>query len=175
MAILHRVIASNTKSRPRQNVRHFADGVCKCIFLNANVCILIKNSPKFVLKGPINNITALVQIMAWHRPGDTPLSELMMVSFLTHVCVTQPQCVKHPDRITASLISSYILPWYIKCLQYLLHITAKDIYKHVRDLYMLSQKGIELNYDVICHWYSYINCIHVIHSFSLWIISVSSI
>ena len=30
---------------------------------------------KFVPKGPINNIPALVQIMAWRRPGDKPLSE----------------------------------------------------------------------------------------------------
>ena len=39
----------------------------------------------------INRITALVQIMAWRRPGDKPLSESMMVSFLTHICVTQLQ------------------------------------------------------------------------------------
>ena len=30
---------------------------------------------KFVSKVPINNIPALVQIMAWRRPGDKPLSE----------------------------------------------------------------------------------------------------
>ena len=29
----------------------------------------------FVLKGPIYNIPASVQIMAWRRPGDKPLSE----------------------------------------------------------------------------------------------------
>ena len=46
---------------------------------------------KFVLNGPINNITALVQIMAWRRPGDKPLSEPRMVSLLTHICVTRPQ------------------------------------------------------------------------------------
>ena len=34
---------------------------------------------KFVSKGPINNIPALAQIMAWRRPGDNPLSEPMMV------------------------------------------------------------------------------------------------
>ena len=34
---------------------------------------------KFVPKGPINNIPALVQIMAWRRLGDKPLSEPMMV------------------------------------------------------------------------------------------------
>ena len=39
----------------------------------------------------INNIPALVQIMACLRPGDKPLSEPMMVSLLTHICVTWPQ------------------------------------------------------------------------------------
>ena len=41
----------------------------------------------------MNNIPALVQIMAWRRPGDKPLSEPMMVSLLTHICVTRPQWV----------------------------------------------------------------------------------
>ena len=31
--------------------------------------------------------------MAWRRPGDKPLSEPMMVSLLTHICVTRPQWV----------------------------------------------------------------------------------
>ena len=81
--------------RPRQNGRHFPDDIFKCNFLNENVWILIKISLNFVPKGPINNISALVQIMAWRRPGDKPLSEPMMVSLLTHICVTRPQWVKH--------------------------------------------------------------------------------
>ena len=32
--------------------------------------------------------------MAWRRPRDKPLSEPMMVSLLTHICVTRPQWVK---------------------------------------------------------------------------------
>ena len=32
--------------------------------------------------------------MAWHRSGDKPLSEPMMVSLPTHICVTRPQWVK---------------------------------------------------------------------------------
>ena len=55
--------------RPRQNGRHFADDMFKCIFLNENVWIPIEISLTFVPKGPINNIPALVQIMAWCRPG----------------------------------------------------------------------------------------------------------
>ena len=81
--------------RPRQNARHFADDIFKCIFLNENVLISIKSSLKFVPKGPINNIPTLVQVMAWRRPGDKPLSELVMVRLPTHICVTRPQWVNN--------------------------------------------------------------------------------
>ena len=56
----------------------------KRIFLN-DVRIPIEISLKFVPEGPINNIPALVQIMAWRRPGDKPLSEPMMVRLLTYM------------------------------------------------------------------------------------------
>ena len=46
---------------------------------------------KLVPKGPINNIPALVQIMAWHWPGIKPLSEPVMVSLLPHIYVMLPQ------------------------------------------------------------------------------------
>ena len=80
--------------RPRQNGRHFADDIFKCIFLDDSVWIPIEISLKFVPKGPINNIPALVQIMAWRRLGDKPLSETIMVSLPTHICVTRPQWVE---------------------------------------------------------------------------------
>ena len=80
--------------RPRQNGRRFADDVFKCIFLNENAWILLKISLKFVPKVPINNMPALVQILAWRRSGDKPLSEPMMVNLLTHICVTRLQWVK---------------------------------------------------------------------------------
>ena len=79
--------------RPRQNGHHLADDIFKRIFLNENVRISIKISLKFVPKGPINNIPALVQIMAWCRSGDKPLSEPMTVVVPTHICVTRPQWV----------------------------------------------------------------------------------
>ena len=75
------------------NGRHFADDIFKCIFLNENVRIQIKISLKFVPKGPINNILTMVQIMAWRVPGDKPLSEPMMVSLPTHICIARPQWV----------------------------------------------------------------------------------
>ena len=63
----------------------------KAFFLNENVRISIEFSLKFVPSGPINNIPALVQIMAWRRSGYKPLSEPMMGSLLTHIYVTRPQ------------------------------------------------------------------------------------
>ena len=80
-------------SKPRQNGRHFTDDIFKCIFFNEKVWISITLSLKFVPKGPITNIPTLVQIMVWRRPGDKPLSEPMMVSFLMHIYVTRPQWV----------------------------------------------------------------------------------
>ena len=42
--------------RPKQNGRHFADDIFKCISLNENGWIPIKMSLKFVPKGPINSL-----------------------------------------------------------------------------------------------------------------------
>ena len=72
-------IEAQTKWPPFSR-RHF-----QWIFLNENVSSLIKISLKFVPKGPIHNIPTLVQIMAWRRPGDKPLSQPMMVCLLTHI------------------------------------------------------------------------------------------
>ena len=81
--------------RQRQNGCHFADDISKSIFFNENVWILLKISLTFVPEVQINKIPALFQIMAWHRPGDKPLSEPVMVRLLTHICITRPQWVKH--------------------------------------------------------------------------------
>ena len=51
--------AINTLGRSQNNL-HFADGIFKCIFLNEDVKILIKMSPTFVPKGPIEKKSALV-------------------------------------------------------------------------------------------------------------------
>ena len=47
-----------------------------------------------LLKVSIDNIPALVQIMAWRRPGDKPFPEPIMVRLLTHICGTRPPRVK---------------------------------------------------------------------------------
>ena len=93
--------------RPRQNGRLFADDTFKRIFLNENIKISIKISLKFVPRGLINTIPSSVQIMAYRRPGDKPLSEPMMVNFLTHICVTRPQW----DNWFKSLNEIAFQPW----------------------------------------------------------------
>ena len=57
--------------RQRQNARYFADNIFKYIFIHENAWILII-SLKFAHKDPINNIPALVKVMAWRWPGDKP-------------------------------------------------------------------------------------------------------
>ena len=59
-----------------------------------NVWILIKIPLKFVPKVSMNNIPALVQVMAWDQPaGGKPLSESVMKSLVAHIWVTLPQWV----------------------------------------------------------------------------------
>ena len=77
----------------------------------------IKISLKFVPKGPINNIPALVHIMSWCRPGNKPLSE-PVVRLLTHICVTRPQWVL--EHLQAqwhrSTIPKFVTPTALSCI-----------------------------------------------------------
>ena len=57
-------------------------------FFNENVWIAINISLKYVPAGPSNNIPSLVQLMAWCRPRDKPLSEAIMDSLLTHMSLS---------------------------------------------------------------------------------------
>ena len=92
---------------PRRNGRHFVDDLFKCIFLNENIWISTNISLKFVPKGPINNIPALIQIIAWRRPGDKPLSESMMVRLPTHICITRPQWVNRIPVLTVNWYNKF--------------------------------------------------------------------
>ena len=104
-----------TTLRPRQIGRHFPDDILQCILEDENVWISIKISLKFVPKGQINNISALVQIMAYRRPGDKPLSESMTVSLLTNIYVTRSQWVEYHQRQLTLLCYSTINKW-VNCM-----------------------------------------------------------
>ena len=58
-----------------------ADDNFNCIFLNENDRIPIQISLKYVPRSPIDNKSALVQVMAWRRTGGKPLSEPMLTQF----------------------------------------------------------------------------------------------
>ena len=89
-------------------------------FLKENIWMLIKISLKFVPRVRINNIPALVQIMARRRPGDKPLSEPIMVSALVHICVTRPQSVKSQNWVIWNLFGWHKLSWLNTCPMYML-------------------------------------------------------
>ena len=57
-----------------------ADDNFNLIFFNEDVWISIEISLN-VPKGPIDKKSALVQVMAWRRTGDTPLPEPMLTQF----------------------------------------------------------------------------------------------
>ena len=73
-------------------------------FSDENVRISVNISLNYVPYGPIDYKSALVQIMAWRRPGDKPLSEPMMVRIPTHICVTRPQWVNDSHYKTETVI-----------------------------------------------------------------------
>ena len=56
----------------------FEDDIFKCIFLNTNFSILSQISLKFVSEIPVDDKSALIQVMAWRLTGDKPLPEPMM-------------------------------------------------------------------------------------------------
>ena len=85
--LLHNHIEAETKWPA------FSNDIFKCVFVSENIWFLIKISLNCALKGPIDNIPALVQTMAPRRPGDKSLSEPMWPSILTHICVTRRQWV----------------------------------------------------------------------------------
>ena len=103
------ILSAINTLRPRQNEQHFADDIFKRIFFNENVWISIKISLKFVPKGPINYNPALVQIMAWRRSGDKPLSEPTMVSLPTHIYVTRPQWINSLKPCAACMLQRPLL------------------------------------------------------------------
>ena len=66
---------------------HFPDDIIKIMkFTEWNIKISITISLKRTPKGPINDISPLVQIMAWRGPGNKPFSEPMMAD-CTDACM----------------------------------------------------------------------------------------
>ena len=137
MDVIHAIISVNTL-RLRQYGHHSPDDIFQCIFLNQNVWISIKISLNFGSKGPINDISALVQIMAWRRPGDKPLSELMMVSLLTHIWVKA--CCERDPKLKYIIHNSHYSSWQLQLKQkYHIRVILPSLNGK-----LLSKRGIEI-------------------------------
>ena len=59
-----------------------ANDTFRCIFSNEDDRIPIQISLKFVLRGPIDNKPALVEVMAWRLTGDKPLPDPMKIQYI---------------------------------------------------------------------------------------------
>ena len=59
----------------------FYSDIFKCIFLKETFDILIRISLKFDSYGPINDMSVLVQVMAWHQnqKGDETSPETVVI------------------------------------------------------------------------------------------------
>ena len=101
--------------RPRQNGCHLISRHhFEIDFLELEYMNFDWNFIEICSRGPVNNISALVPIMAWCWPGSKPLSEPMMVSLLMHICVTLPQWVNAEQVKTinwTSIMKFYDAKW----------------------------------------------------------------
>ena len=97
MAAIPKMAFSNASSQliyPRQIGDLFADVIFTYIFMNEKFCISIQISLKFVPKGPINNKSALVQVMAWHKQVTSRYLNQDWPSSTMHICSTRVRWVK---------------------------------------------------------------------------------
>ena len=126
--------------------------ISKCILLKENACILIQISQKFVLKGEIDIVKALVQVMARHRIGTShylnqrypsskaALGQNELIEFVVcsgrvkfwHICSTSPRHWVLTDMASGCLISEWryvstMLAWYDELLPWRLSYHNADI------------------------------------------------
>ena len=88
------------------------DAISQTTFSSAFYWMKMYELQQKIPKGPVNNILALVQIMAWRCPGDKPLSEPMLVSLPTYICVTRAQRVNNMGQnVSVHIISPKINIW----------------------------------------------------------------
>ena len=144
--------------RPGQDGRHFADDSFTCIFFNENCCILIKFSLKYVRKGSIDNNRALVQIMAWRRSGDKPLSEPMTGKFGAHIYASlglnELNVLQYSKTVSQGALKSHPLSLTFECVwsrcawhKVILSIDALAIFKFaliVRWYWPLNHKNLNI-------------------------------
>ena len=76
--------------------------------------------------------------MGWRRSGNKPLSEPMMVSLLTHICVTRPQWVKNDYHISQGQWVSRFLSLHHSELSELTSIKKEDLISTLQHLNLIN-------------------------------------
>ena len=95
--------------KPKQNCCHFTEFIFNCISWMKIYELCFRFHWNFD-----NNIPALVQIMAWHRPGNKPLSQPMTVSLLMHVSLGFNE-LRAPER-NVQPKNDLLLTYYLKSM-----------------------------------------------------------
>ena len=147
-------------SSPDKMADILADYIFKRIFLNENIWISNKISLKYVPWGLIENMLALVQIMAWRRTGDKPLSEPMLTQFTDAYMRHLGRSVyrKIPAKFSSDDYFSdeyYIIGYHIKRLG-LANLNLPIAQRHksiVTDLARFSDWSYKLHVELVCWLY----------------------
>ena len=102
-----------------------------------------------------NNIAALVQIMAWRRPGDKPLSGPMMVRLPTHICVTRPQWVIPSHHYSFYVPITYFCHLVLQFIWLLTKESEQTKHKYWKFLSIPSYIKHSLRGNFVCNFNSY--------------------
>ena len=99
--------------------------------------------------------------MAWRLPGDKPLSEPMMISLLTHICVTRPQWVNKRLAVqycfSVIKISQWTALWEYHCCRQNMTFVLEFVgtcgrWTHVDTEQLYPKKGREISQDFADHF-----------------------
>ena len=94
VAVYKEIIVSNFLCCGRNIMADILQTFFKYSLLFANLFIFIQVSLNFVVKGHIDNKSAFVQIMAWHRTGAKLSPKPMMTQFIAAYMRCQAEWVK---------------------------------------------------------------------------------
>ena len=102
----------------------FSDDIFKCIYLNTNLRILIKLSLKFIPKGPIDNKSSLVKLIAYPTPSHY-LNESRH-RLPTHICITRSQLIMRLPKACSKDWFHHTQRW----KKMLRNVHQRKLYKH---------------------------------------------
>ena len=96
--------------------------------------------------------------MAWHRPGNKPWSEPMMVSLLMHICITWP----HRVNQTVDLLSYNQMKLYTDIRRFWDPFHPWYLHLHNTSLILFSSKFSNSDHWQLFQWTQPLSCL------SLW-------